>query len=257
MLRSTKIFYVYSTKGGVGKSTFSVNLAFTFKKLRKSVTLLDLDFSSPSIPRMLAGLKKIASRMKNFKVIPARFGGVDVVSMGFLSAPQDVSFLSGKYLEGALYQLVLNKRWQTDVVIIDMPPGFGELHRLMFAKLSGGVILITTPQNLCYDNLLRGLTFLSKLNVPIIGYVDNMAYVRCEKCRSKNLLFCNKQVANVCIDVPKLASVPFIKNIDECSNKGMPAVLVKEKSEFANIYMSLARSLLHMGGNQCLCKKKK
>ena len=125
-----KIIYVYSTKGGVGKSTISLNLAFYLKKLKHKVTLIDLDFSGPSIHRLIEKNYKNKLRMVDFYIMPLKISGINISSIGFIKSPTEISFLNGKYAEGAIDQFLHKKILETsDIIIIDMPPGFGEFHR--------------------------------------------------------------------------------------------------------------------------------
>lgn len=229
-----KVIYVYGTKGGVGKSTISVNLAYALQKQGKTVSLVDLDMAGPNISTMINEDHKSKNlAMDEFQFVPEQNNGVNIISLGRLIDPDDFCFFTGKYLEGALNQIILdNNKIDTEFVIIDMPPGFGEIHRLMFSKCPGKVLLVTTPQKLSYENLRRGVFLINKMGIEILGIVENMSYFICSICGRANELFRNKQSSK--INLPILTKIPFKKSIDFSSNIGVVRD-PKENLEFINL----------------------
>ncbi|MDD4352893.1 MAG: P-loop NTPase [Candidatus Nanoarchaeia archaeon] len=235
-----KIIYVYSTKGGVGKSTISINLAFYLKKIHKKVTLLDMDFAGPSIPLLLEKNYKNKLKMKNFYIIPFKKNGLNISSIGFIKSPNEISFLTGKYLEGAINQFLNEELFKiSDIIIVDMPPGFGEFHRYLFTNYPGKVILITIPHFLSKENLKRGLTLLKHINIPILEIIENMAYFECLNCKKKHQIFGENITKK---EFPfKIIQIPFNINLEK-------SVLSKQKmfsKNIDNIFKEIASDIIN------------
>lgn len=180
-----KIIYVYGVKGGVGKTSISINIAAKLANMNKSVVLVDMDISGPNIHKMLNSPQTKSMNLKNLKIVPAEYENIKLVSTGLIFDNNEISFFSGKYLEGLLNQLVINNEWDCEYIIIDMPPGFDEIHKLTFGNYPGKIILVTTPHSTSYDNLQRGITHLKKLNLEITGIIENISHVTCPKCHFK------------------------------------------------------------------------
>lgn len=238
-----KIIYVYSTKGGVGKSTISITLAFHLKKIKsklKKITLIDMDFSGPSIPRLIKQSCKNKLSMKNFNIIPIQIKGVNVSSVGFIKSPNEVLFLSGEYSKGAINQFLNdNLLKNSDIIIIDMPPGFGEFHRYIFTKYKGSIIFVTTPHFLSEEVTKRGITILKNLKIPILYIIQNMAYFICPKCKKKYYIFGKKD--KKLYKKEKVILIPFSKYLAlslEERNK------IKEDKTINNIFNKLALEII-------------
>jgi len=140
-----KIIYVYSGKGGVGKSTVCINLAFSLSNLGYRVGVFDADLSTPSLPNMVRKVNFTKAIMEDIVVVPSQYERISLTSTGLLGIASDGTFLSGLYLKGALYQLIFGIDWDVDVLLIDMPPGTTDLHKELFYFLKGQVLLVTTP----------------------------------------------------------------------------------------------------------------
>lgn len=186
----SRILYVYGTKGGVGKSTMAVNLAYALAATGARVGLLDLDLSGPNVSRLVGGLGGSNPTMVGRRIRPGRFRGVDVSSIGFFVEPVDSVLLTGQYLLGALQQLYFHDAWDDyDHVVVDLPPGFEELHRQVFLRRPGDVVLVSTPHPLSTLDLARGRRLLAELGVRPVGMIENMSHLRCEHCGEVSHLF--------------------------------------------------------------------
>lgn len=203
MSKLKRVIYVYGTKGGVGKTTLSINIAQALANKSKKVVLVDMDISGPNIHTLL-GDPDVEMFLEDFLIRPAQYGNLHVVSTGLIFSSKEISFFSGKYLEGLLHQMLLDNHWDCDHIVIDMPPGFGDIHRILFGNYPGDVLLVTTPQKTSYDNLKRGVAHLKKLDINIIGVIENMAYLQCKSCHK----ITNFQIQNQQLPIPTF-KLPF------------------------------------------------
>lgn len=185
-----RILAVSSGKGGVGKSTISVNLAIGLQRQGKKVGLLDADIYGPSAPLML-GLQGPLPVSAEQKMIPLEAHGVKCVSFGFISDERNPVIWRGPMVSKALEQLFYQSDWgELDYLIVDLPPGTGDVQLTMIERLPiyGGVI-VSTPQNVALCDAEKGITMFKKLGVPIIGIVENMSYFACGSCGAKERIF--------------------------------------------------------------------
>jgi ATP-binding protein involved in chromosome partitioning len=228
----SKVIYVYSGKGGVGKSTVCVNLAYALAQQGISVGLFDADLSGPSVPTMVHQLETVPPRLINFKVIPGTYGGVHVNSIGFISEPIEGGYWQGKYLEGVLNQMLLHTDWQgAEVLVIDMPPGTGEIHRAIFSAIRGKAVIVTTPQDLSYSDSVRAIEMLQRMKVDIIGVVENMAYYRCD-CGKLHTIFKGNTERDFCIPhgLSILLRIAINAEISAGSNSGVPFIVSDQQA---------------------------
>ena len=220
-----RYIFMYGTKGGVGKSTIAVNIAYAMSAAGAKVGLLDLDLSGPNVQNLINGLAGQPPTMAGFRVQPGSFGGVGVSGLGFFVRPHEAGLLTGKYLEGALEQLLFHDGWDGyDHVIVDLPPGFGELHRQVFTRLPSRVVLITTPHFLSTQDLSRGRALLGQIGVGVSGVIENMSEITCEHCGHASRLFASA-VRDDFDDLPVLAQVPFAAGPDRPDGRNVPLVL--------------------------------
>src|SRR6202008_2720329 len=185
------IVAVASGKGGVGKSTVAANLALGLKANGLAVGVLDADIYGPSMPRML-GIGGRQPQSRDGKVLqPLENYGLRVMSMGFL-VPEDTPMIwRGPMVMSALQQMLRDVTWgETDIMIVDMPPGTGDAQLTLAQQtpLSGAVI-VSTPQDLALIDARKGLNMFRKVNVPVIGIVENMSYFICTKCGERHEIF--------------------------------------------------------------------
>lgn len=243
----SKFVFIYGTKGGVGKSTISVNTAYAMHAAGARAGLVDLDVSGPNVPNLVTGLPGSPPTMSSFRVQPGNYGGVDVSSLGFFVQPHEAPYLTGRYLEGAVEQLLFHDAWNGhDYVVVDLPPGFSELHRQVFSRLKGNVVLVTTPHVLSTQDLSRGKRLLGQISANIYGLVENMSHLECEHCGERSHLFRKRENGSGLDDIPVLARVPFAPEpVSEGSNP-IPLVLHHGPgiAEFQTSMRELAHQLM-------------
>jgi ATP-binding protein involved in chromosome partitioning len=227
-----KVIYVYSGKGGVGKSTICVNLAYAMAKEGYEVGIFDADLSGPSLPDMVKGIEIEKPRFDDFSIIPGKYGDVYVNSIGFISEPVEGGYWHGKYLEGALNQLLYHDKWRVEVLLIDMPPGNSEIHRILFSKARGKALLVTTPQDLSYSDTIRGVEMLMRIGVDICGVVENMSYYTCE-CGLTKKIFEGNTEEKLCkpYNINTIINLPIIPAISKSSNGGIPFIVTSNKDD--------------------------
>lgn len=223
------IILVSSGKGGVGKSTTSVNLALALKQLdeTKTIGLLDSDVFGPSIPLMM-NLSDTPILDENKMMQPLMNYGVKCMSMGFLIDKGAPIIWRGLMVMQALQKLIREVSWgKIDYLIIDTPPGTGDTHLSLVQNLPiTGAILVTTPQLAALDVAKRGANMFQKLTVPVIGLVENMNSVTCEKCKNKMEIF-GSRTAELAkdIDCEIIGSIPLEPSISETADKGVPITI--------------------------------
>ncbi|OIK08262.1 P-loop NTPase [Bacillus sp. MUM 13] len=243
----TKFIFIYSGKGGVGKSTISINLAYSLASYNPSlrVGLFDADLEAPSIPVLLKGLKVAQPmRMKEMKILPALIEGVKISSTGLINHPKDNLYLSGKMLEGALNQLLFHDAWDVDLLLIDLPPGTNEIHRQILSRLKGDVLLVTSPQVLSYSDTQRGIDFLKHFDVNILGIIENLSYHECHHCGSTNLIF--KGNTDKLLAAPNKLSVimklPVMEGLGS-RTEDKPFVLSNNNHPISNLFKGLGNMI--------------
>ncbi|MFN4141407.1 P-loop NTPase [Aestuariivirga sp.] len=247
---------VASGKGGVGKSTTAVNLALALHSLGLRVAVLDADVYGPSMPKLfgLTG-KPEASDATGKKMKPMKRYGVELMSIGFL-VPEDTAMIwRGPMVMSALTQLLRETEWSpADVMVIDMPPGTGDVQLTLAQQtpLSGAVI-VSTPQDLALIDARKGLNMFRKVNVPVIGILENMSYFVCGKCGERHEIFghggAREEAAR--IGVPFLGEIPLDKEVRLRSDSGEPVVATQPESLHAAIFRDVARQVwaaLESGG---------
>ena len=239
---------VASGKGGVGKSTTAVNLALALQSLGLKVAVLDADVYGPSMPKLfgLTG-KPEASDAAGKKMKPMSRYGVELMSIGFL-VPEDTAMIwRGPMVMSALTQLLRETEWSgADVMVIDMPPGTGDVQLTLAQQtpLSGAVI-VSTPQDLALIDARKGLNMFKKVNVPVIGIVENMSYFVCSKCGERHEIFGHGGAREEAerIGASFLGEVPLDKEVRLRSDSGEPVVATQPDSLHAAIYRDVARQV--------------
>ena len=189
-INSKNIIAIASGKGGVGKSTFAVNYAVALQKIGYRVGILDADIYGPSVPRMM-GISGKPQANDNNKLIPLESYGVKCMSIGFLIDVDTPAIWRGPMVMKALEQMFNGVEWgELDYLIIDLPPGTGDaqLTLAQSSKLSGSII-ISTPQEVALIDARKGINMFKKVNVPVLGFVENMSYFICDSCNKKHEIF--------------------------------------------------------------------
>lgn len=238
---------VASGKGGVGKSTVAVNLAIAISKKRRNVGLLDADVWGPSIPIMM-GLNDRPVATPEKKIIPLEKYGLKLMSIGFLIDDDDTVIWRGPMVHGAVKQFVEDVDWSgTDYLVVDLPPGTGDaqLSLIQTVPLSGGVI-VTTPQDVALIDVRRGVQMFRKLNVPVLGVVENMSYLVCPHCRGEVDIFSRGGGRRMSekFNVPFLGEVPIDPEIRKGGDEGTPIIISHPESPAATAFMDLAERVL-------------
>lgn len=245
-----KIVAVSSAKGGVGKSTSSVNLALALQANGLKVGILDADIYGPSIPRLL-GIKGRPSTLPGTKIMKPMNGfGLKAMSIGFLVDEDAPMIWRGPMVVSALTQMMRDVAWdedgELDVLVVDMPPGTGDIQLTMAQQvpLSGSVI-VSTPQDLALLDAKKGIAMFQKVNIPILGVVENMSYFICPDCGGRHDIFGHGGAREVAesIEVPFLGGVPLHMDIRERSDSGRPIVATDADSEHSKIYRDIARTM--------------
>ena len=239
---ATNIIAIASGKGGVGKSTSAINLALSLMKLNFKVGILDADIYGPSLPK-LVGIN-IKPKNNGKKIIPHNAFGLQAMSIGFLIPEDKPTIWRGPMVMGAIEQLVRDVDWQNlDILIIDMPPGTGDAQLTLSQKVQlTGTIIISTPQDLSLIDARKGLNMFKKVNVPILGIIENMSYFLCEKCETKHKIFGNggaKAEAKK-LGVPFLDEIPLDILLRSSSDEGRPIVLQEPNHLISKKFLQIA-----------------
>lgn len=253
------IISVASGKGGVGKSTTSVNLALALQKLGNKVGILDADIYGPSMPRLLGITGKPTA---NGRVLTPMEGyGLKVMSMGFLVEEDTPMIWRGPMVISALTQMLTEVDWgELDMLIVDMPPGTGDAQLTMAQKVPlAGAVIVSTPQDIALIDARKGLNMFRKVNVPILGIVENMSTFICPKCGERSDIFGHGGAKDEAkrLGVPFLGEVPLHMDIRQTSDSGTPIVASSPDSEHAKAYIAIAEKMLerlnaeqNMAGNE-------
>ena len=236
---------VASGKGGVGKSTTAVNLALGLQAMGLKVGILDADIYGPSQPRLL-GLSGQPDMADN-KLRPMSAFGLKAMSMGFLIDEGTPVVWRGPMVVQALQQMLYDVAWaedgELDVLVIDMPPGTGDVQLTMAQQVPlSGAVIVSTPQDLALIDARKGLNMFRKVDVPVLGIVENMSYFLCPKCGERSDIFGHggaEQEAHK-LGVPFLGGVPLHMDIRERSDSGRPITATEPKSPQAAVFRELA-----------------
>lgn len=238
------IIAVASGKGGVGKSTTSVNLALALAAEGATVGLLDADIYGPSQPQML-GISGRPESLDGKSIQPMQAHGIQAMSIGFLVDTDTPMVWRGPMVTGALEQLLRDTKWNDlDYLVIDLPPGTGDIQLTLAQKIPvTGAIIVTTPQDIALLDARKGLKMFEKVGIPILGIVENMSTHICSNCGHEEPIFGTGGGAKMCADynVDLLGSLPLDISIREQTDSGKPTVINAPDSKIANIYKEIAR----------------
>ncbi|WP_128292852.1 iron-sulfur cluster carrier protein ApbC [Afifella aestuarii] len=241
------IIAVASGKGGVGKSTTAVNLALGLKANGLEVGILDADIYGPSLPRLM-GIKGRPESVSERILKPMEGYGLKVMSMGFLVEEETPMIWRGPMVMSALTQMLREVAWgELDVLVVDMPPGTGDAQLTMAQQVPlAGAVIVSTPQDLALIDARKGLNMFNKVNVPVLGIVENMSYFLCPHCGERSDIFGHGGAEHEAerIGVPFLGAVPLHMDIRETSDSGRPIVASEPQSEHARIYRHIADAVV-------------
>ncbi len=247
--RVRHIIAVASGKGGVGKSTTAVNLALALASQGCKTGLLDADIYGPSQPLMLGvkdGTRPEATGQNSLEPVPAR--GLKTMSLGYLLAESAPAVWRGPMASGALQQMLAQTRWgELDCLVVDMPPGTGDIQLTLAQKVPvAGAIIVTTPQDIALQDARKGIEMFRKVNIPVLGIVENMALHVCSECGHREHIFGSDGGERIARDynTELLGSLPLDKAIREQTDGGHPTVLAEPDGNVSAIYGEIARKVL-------------
>jgi ATP-binding protein involved in chromosome partitioning len=236
------VIAVASGKGGVGKSTTALNLALGLRDLGLRVGLLDADIYGPSVPR-LTGIREKPKLDDNKKMIPIARFGLAIMSIGFLVEEDTAMIWRGPMVMSAITQMLRDVAWGTlDVLVVDMPPGTGDAQLTLAQNVPlKGAVIISTPQDLSLIDARRGLAMFRKVNVPVLGIVENMSYFQCPHCGTRSDIFGHGGARHEAerLGVPFLGEIPLHMSIRTASDSGTPVVESEPDGPHAAIYRAI------------------
>ena len=242
------IVAIGSGKGGVGKSTVSVNLALALQQLGGRIGLVDADILGPSIPGMLGiPTGQPPAQTPEGKIIPAERHGLKVISMGMLTGDDNPAVLRGPMVGKYLKMFVAGVQWgPLDYLILDLPPGTGDTQLTLAQSMPlSGAVIVTTPQDVSLKIARRGLRMFQKVQVPILGIVENMRTFTCPHCGQSTDIFRNGGGERMSqeLGVPFLGALPLDPAVVACGDAGRPIVVDQPKSVSAQVYAAIAAAL--------------
>ena len=246
------IIAISSAKGGVGKSTLTVNLAASLAKKGCKVGILDADIYGPSVPTMMDVEGYVPKEVKIndvSKIEPAESYGVKIMSIGFFTKLDQAVVWRGPMASKALNQMIFDTNWgDLDFLFLDLPPGTGDIHLSLVQALPiNGAIIVSTPQNVALADARRGIKMFQQdsISVPILGLIENMAYFQAEESDEKNYIFGEAGVKYLSKDlnIEFLGEVPIYKSLREASDFGRPASL-QESTDVSKVFDNISKSVV-------------
>ena len=241
------VIAVASGKGGVGKSTVSVNLALTLVQMGHKVSLFDSDIYGPSIPIMM-GLRNAQPKMEGNTILPLQKYGLDVMSIGFLVEEAAATIWRGPIVHQVIDQMLRDTRWPGgDFMIIDLPPGTGDAQLTLSQLLEiTGAVIVSTPQDVALLDAIKGVVMFQKVDVPVVGLVENMSAFVCPKCGEETPIFDkgNAQRAAGQHNIPFLGGIPIELAIREGGDSGAPLVIGKAETLGKAAFKTIAEALI-------------
>jgi ATP-binding protein involved in chromosome partitioning len=240
------VIAVASGKGGVGKSTTALNLALGLRDLGLRVGLLDADIYGPSVPR-LTGIREKPQLNDDKKMIPIERFGLAIMSIGFLVEEETAMIWRGPMVMSAITQMLRDVAWGTlDILVVDMPPGTGDAQLTLAQNVPlKGAVIISTPQDLSLIDARRGLAMFRKVNVPVLGIVENMSYFSCPHCGTRSDIFGHGGARHEAerLGVPFLGEIPLHMSIRVTSDSGNPVVDSEPDGPHAAIYRAIGEQV--------------
>lgn len=247
-----KVIAVSSGKGGVGKSTISVNLAISLKNMGYKVGLLDNDIYGPSMPMMLNQRATRPIATEDNKISPVEAYGIKFMSFGLFIGETDPVIWRGPMLNGIVTQFLFDVVWgDLDYLILDLPPGTGDVQlSLIQNTFIDGSLIVSTPQEIALLDTKKGLKMFEKVDVPVLGMVENMSSFICDSCDKEHFIFGNGGVKKAAkeLDVNYLAGIPLDISIGEGSDEGIPFMenYANEGKAVWNSYMELSKRVIEL-----------
>jgi ATP-binding protein involved in chromosome partitioning len=243
------ILLIASGKGGVGKSMLASNLAIGLSQENLKVGLLDADIYGPSLPTLFGEVPRPESTPEQngnrHQLRAVEKYGIQLMSIGYLVERSTAMIWRGPMLAGAAIQLLEDVEWgNLDVLVVDLPPGTGDIQLSLTQKFRvSGSILCSTPQNIALDDVLRAKTMFDKLQVPILGLVENMSYFICHQCQTRHEIFAHGGAEDLAtqLNLPLLGTVPLEKAVREAADMGKPLLCSHPETAAAHALREIAR----------------
>jgi ATP-binding protein involved in chromosome partitioning len=240
------VIAVSSGKGGVGKSTVSVNLAVAMALTGAKVGLLDADIYGPNIPMMMGVTKP--PEQKEGKIAPAESHGIKLISMGFFVPEETAVVWRGPMVHTAIQQLFRDVLWgELDYLLIDLPPGTGDAQLTLTQLIPlAGAVTVTTPQEVALHDVRKGMMMFQKVNVPLLGIVENMSYFLCGHCGERTDIFSHGggERAAAKLGVPFLGRIPIDPAIRDGGDSGIPIVVADPVSPQSAAFRDIAQKII-------------
>ncbi|KAI1100639.1 P-loop containing nucleoside triphosphate hydrolase protein [Jackrogersella minutella] len=244
-----KVVAVSSAKGGVGKSTVAANLSLAFAKMGYRSGILDADIFGPSIPTLfnLSGEPRLSSSANaDNQLLPMSNYGVKTMSMGYLVGEDAPVVWRGLMVMKALQQLLHEVDWGgLDILVLDLPPGTGDTQLSVTQQIVlDGSVIVTTPHTLAVKDAVKGINMFKKVNVPLLGLVQNMSLFSCPHCHHDTAVFgSNEHVKEICKEhsIDLLGDIPLHQNVGDDGQRGKPTVVSEPESERAHAFLNIAK----------------
>jgi ATP-binding protein involved in chromosome partitioning len=237
------IVAVGAGKGGVGKSTTSVNLAVALQKKGARVGLIDADVYGPNIPQML-GITQPPEGTEDRKIIPVEAFGIKVISMGMLVPKDQPVIWRGPMLHGAIQQFMRDVMWgELDYLVVDLPPGTGDISLSMAQSVPvAGAVVVTTPQEVSTSDVRKAVLMFRQLNIPVLGVVENMSYFVCGHCQERTDIFGSGGGAKMAeeLAITLLGQVPIDTRVGTGGDQGKPIVATAPEAPAAQAFLDVA-----------------
>ena len=249
--KEMKIIAVASGKGGVGKSTTAVNLAYSLHKLGAEVGLLDADIYGPSLPLLLHKTKPIIHKEQKSsaeKIIPPSYGGVKMISIGHFHEQIKAAVMRGPMVNSLIKQLLTSVSWgNLDYLIIDYPPGTGDIQITLSQSANlWGALMVTTPQEVALSDVRKAIHMFKLTGVSLLGVVENMSSFICDSCDKVHHIFLEKGAEKIAeeFQTQVLAQIPLESTLSSASDDGVPLSLSHPDSKSSQEYLELAQKII-------------
>jgi len=245
------VIAVASGKGGVGKSTTSINLALAFNKLGLKAGIFDLDIYGPSVPRLMGLPDSRPESLEDGKITPLKNHDIVSMSIGYLMEKDAATIWRGPMVMGAIQQMVRDVKWDLfspiDILVLDLPPGTGDAQLTMVQNIKlDGAVIVSTPQDLALIDARKAITMFDKTNTKVFGIIENMSYFICPHCGERSDIFSHGGAHETAKEknMDFLGSIPLDIEIRKSSDDGNPIVVAQEDSPHTKAYIEIADKIL-------------